>query len=225
VPVKDFEPALILGGGRENNFGQQNFFFRTKGARHRLGRPIQHPPLLFQSISNTLHFLWFELTTSCSRAWRPYQPGYVVLTLDGRKLYLLTFILLNFDYIFVHLNDFKLKSYELQSCRSRRGLQFIYKVFHHMKYGSYSMSYRRYNANVGEANRSVFVQTAITFAYGLGTRQILYLRTSTEKVTPILPSFAGFGQFFEPKFPSEDCRLALGRFSDVFRVRVYVHNR
>src|SRR5579883_3367166 len=105
--------------------------------------------------------------------------------MDTRKLYLLTFILLSFNYIFGHLNDFKLKIYELQSCRSRRGLQFIYKVLHHMRYGSYSMGHRRYNANVGEANRSVFVQTAITFAYGLGTRQILYLWTSTEKDTPI----------------------------------------
>jgi len=37
--------------------------------------------------------------------------------------------------------------------------------------------------------RSSYGKTAITFAYGLGIRQILYLRTSTEKVTPESPRF------------------------------------
>ncbi len=43
------------------------------------------------------------------------------------------------------------------------------------------------------------IKIGVTFSYGLGIRQIIYPRTSTEKVT------SGFGDIKTSKFLLQDC--------------------
>ena len=57
------------------------------------------------------------------------------------------------------------------------------------------------------------IKIGVTFSYGLGIRQIIYARTSTEKVTSDSPRFAGFGDIKTSKFRLQDCVFEERSFS------------
>ena len=57
------------------------------------------------------------------------------------------------------------------------------------------------------------IKIGVTFSYGLGIRQIIYARTSTEKVTSDSPRFVGFGDIKTSKFRLQDCVFEERSFS------------
>ena len=62
------------------------------------------------------------------------------------------------------------------------------------------------------------LQSAITFAYGLGIRKTLTLRTREFFLHPSIPGLAGFGEFRIFKLGSENCLPELWRFCTIFKV-------